>query len=605
MKTRDFAAKYIRFDKTSPVTGPFRLAMYPILGKPMDASDDIRVKRLVIYKASSCLGTVLGQIINSKRIACDVGDQIMVCQTDDDAAKWTKTRGKEWLESIPDVARLLKNDKYAQTNDLWLFRHKFLKISGPGITAAQSDQVRYVQTDESHLEAYPPGRLVEWEKRMGARWDRQATHITTAADEGKEVDQFYYQGNQNEWHWRCPSCNELIWPLWEEDAKEQYNGERIFVWTNHQSDTMTLESIHAICPHCQFDTRDTSRERYALQRDADYVAKNPTAPVEFASFRWSAMGAAHWMPWRDLLAEYLGALNAARQTFDLKPYEDWQKKRLCKSYKPSLPDLGDSHGENNYRLGDEWGTPNTTRILTVDYQAGKAGEGSHLWALVTEWDVEGNSRRISYRKLATWGQLRAMQIELQVESKNTYVDSGYDNRTVFYQCSLFKWYAMRGDSAPELYHTLTMDRHTSKQRVITVSMPYSQPERADGNVGGKRPDKLRSNLHGALPVGWCLAIVMSNPQLYGYLHALQAGAADRYFGVAIDMPVEYTDGFPAFVPVTKKDKSTNLETIFWRKVKAFEHPWDCEVMALVGAMRAGCYPLNKSHSKSQPIENAA
>ncbi len=599
MKTRDFAAKYIRFDKTTPVTGPFRLPMYRFLGAPMDASDDIRVKRLTILKASSCLGTVLGQIINAKRIAKDVGDQIMVCQTDDDASKWTKTRGKEWLESVPDIERLVSSDKYSKTNDLWLFRHKFLIITGPGITAAQSDQVRYVQTDESHLDAYPRGRLVEFEKRMGARWDRQGTHITTAANAGKEVDQFYFQGTQNEWHWRCTKCNELIWPLWEEDAKKIYNGERIFHFSEES------EIVFAVCPHCQKTYADTSRERYSLQHDADYVAKNPNAPIEYASYRWSAQAAAHWMPWREFRLEWYAALESAKLG-DLKPHEDFQKKRLCNSYTPSLPDFGDSHGESNYKLGDVWGKENTVRILTADYQAGKKGEGSHLWALVTEWTKQGDSRRISYRRLATWGQLRAMQLEFGIPDRllrdnrkgiagrdaRVYVDCGYDNRTVFYQCSLYSWYAVRGDATPELYHTVATERGN-----VQILMPYSQPERQNGNVGGATPDKLHAVLRGPLPKGWCLAIVMSNPQMYGYLNSLQSGVAGRYFGVASDMPEKYTEGFPAFIPVTEKDKKTNVSKVYWKLVKPFAHPWDCEVMALVGAIRAGYYPLASTSQK--------
>ena len=112
MKTLDFCRKFVRFDKSSPITGPFRDEMYPFIRKPMEAADSISCKRLVIYKASSCMGTVLGQIINVKRWIYDVGDQMMVCQTDDDAGLWAKTRGKNWFRSFPDAMRILSNDKY-------------------------------------------------------------------------------------------------------------------------------------------------------------------------------------------------------------------------------------------------------------------------------------------------------------------------------------------------------------------------------------------------------------------------------------------------------------------------------------------------------------
>ncbi len=361
MKTIDFARAQIRFDKSSPITGPFRDEFYPFLRAPFEAADDISCKRLVIFKASSCMGTVAGQIINLKRIVCDVGDQMIVCQTDDDAATWAKTRGKEWIRSNPDAMRLLSRDKYAMTNDLVLFRTKFLQITGPGISSAQSVQVRYCQTDESHLESYPDGRLIEFEKRMGGRWDRQGTHITTAPDEGREVATFYLAGQQDEWHFRCPKCSQLFWPLWGEDARQKY-GTDVF--------RPTLESVVCVCPHCKAEFADTARERYALNKDGDYVAQNPTAPPETRSFRWSVF-AAHWISWREMLIESNSAMDAAKLG-NLKPWEDYEKKRLCKIYVPRLPDFGDAKGNRDYKLGDVWQPGGETlRVLSCDPQAGE------------------------------------------------------------------------------------------------------------------------------------------------------------------------------------------------------------------------------------------
>lgn len=592
MKTRDFAAKYIRFDKTSPVTGGFRLPMYPFLGKPLDASDNIRIKRLVIYKASSCLGTVLGQIINTKRIAVDVGDQIMVCQTDDDASKWTKTRGKEWLESVPTVMRLLKNDKYAQTNDLWLFRHKFLKISGPGITAAQSDQVRYVQTDESHLEAYPPGRLVEWEKRMGARWDRQATHITTAADEGKEVDQFYYQGTQEEWHWRCTKCNELVLPLWDGRAKEKYNGERIFVWREYQSETATLESIFAKCPYCEAGYQDTSRERYSLQRDADYVSMNPNAPIEFASFQWAAFAAAHWMPWREFLAEHLAAIAAARLC-DYKPHEDFVKKRECRSYKPVPPDLGEGCGIDDYTIGSVWVTEQE-KMRDCSFDVQDAG-GFHLWAQCDEFLRNGDSRRVEYQKLTTWQQAREFQQYHGVKASDTFCDAGHRMREVLGKCEEWGWYALFSADDSEFVHMVTnpSDLHGPK---IPIKKPYSMSQTEDAMIGvaGKRIQRYRS-----VPAGYCLSRRWSKPTIGGYLMALKAGQS-RYYGIARDINPEFPIQLNSYAFTKVYDKKWGTTQVILKQVKTQDHAFACASMCLLGAVIRGFFPLAFHAQETKP-----
>lgn len=595
MNALDWAHAKISFDESSPITGKFDSKKYRFLEKPLLSLSDIRIRRTVTYKASSALGTVFLQIALAYRLDQCAGNCYLIGSSQADANVWSKTRGKKWITRIPSLNDSLSSDKYAVTQSLFMWPHKWLEIQGPGENAQQGRQCAFLFTDESHVDEYAEGALAAFEERTGKKWNAHHLHNTTAATEGKEVDRYYYQGGQNEFHFRCTKCNSLVWPLWEEDAKAQYNGERVFVFK--ESD----DSPIFVCPFCSSVYLDDSRQRYALHENADYVTKNEEHGVENESFRWNCFGA-WFMPWSGHLAKYREAIEAAK-IGNLEPHENWIKKRLCQSYKPVLPDFGESKGNNNYSLGDVWGVPNTTRMLTVDYQAGKKSEGSHLLALCTEWDMEGNSRRVDYRRLDTWAQLRAMQIELNVTSQNVYVDCGYDDRTVFWQCSIYKWYAIQGSDLQQ-FHTVTVDKGKPTQHRITFPMPYSQAERQNGNVGAKQPDKLKSDLRGSLPPGWCLKVVMHNPQLYGYLHALQSNTTGRYFGIAHNMPSNYLEGFPAFIPVIEKNKRTNIESVVWRKVRTFDHPWDTEVMALVAAMRAGCFPLKELESKTKNLHDS-
>ncbi len=593
MNTLDFARKFIRFDQSSPITGAFRDEMYPFLRKPMEAADDIRVKRLVIFKASSCLGTVLGQIINLKRIVCDVGSQLMVCQTDDDATTWAKTRGKEWIKSNPDAMRLLSKDKYAITNDLWLFRHKFLGITGPGINAAQSVQVRYVQTDETHLLAYPQGRIVEFEKRMGGRWDRQATHITTAPDERdyetgdyREVHGFYLAGQQDEWNFRCPKCAELITPLWAQDSREKYDLE---VFQN------VGDEVEFVCPHCANVSKDTSRDRYALVREGDYVAQNPSAPIATRSFQWPVF-AAHWISWREMRTEHEGAMAAARMG-NLKPLEDWRKKRECRAWVPILPDFGDGKGANDYKMGDVWECGESELFAGIDRQAGKGDEGEHLWVLIVRYAKNGDSRRVAYCKCLTFSQVEAVMQEHGVKPENVYVDSGYENRSTFRECGKRKWFTVRGSDEVEFLHVKRRQDGTN----YTVSMPYSQGELQSGIIGQKPDKEIRQRGRG-VPEGWAWQFVQCNPTLYGYLSAC-IGGKSRYFGIASDFPDEYKRNIPSFIQVIEKDKHGRDKKPIWKPVRE-THPHDCEIAALVGAIRAGYFPLAGAESKELKLEES-
>jgi hypothetical protein len=588
MTTLEFAANNIVFNRSgSPITGPFRIEQYPFLRAPFAAADDIRVKRLVLYKASSSMGTVAGQCIMAKRVLFNPGDMLFCAQSDDDAATWCKTRGKEFLLSIPNVRRFLSRDKYSVTNDLFQFRGKFLAITGPGISSAQSLQVSTLMSDEAHLDSYPPGRLIEFEKRLGGRWNRLAVHVTTAPDVGKEVDTFFNEGQKDNWNFRCPKCANLTEPSWAEHSKAKYNGVEVFQAAG--------DNVLFICPHCQASFADTARERFSLVKDGDYIAENPSAPFATRSFRWPVF-AMHTIAWSGLLAEHRAAMESAKLG-NLKPHEDWIKKRECRPYSPSLPDFGGGKGVNDYKLGDVWETTEEKiRILSADFQAGSGDEGAHLHALCVEYDRLGNSRRIEYRRLDTFEQLHQMALTLGVREakvdgnltgKGTcvIVDSGHENRLVFRECSKYGWYAYRGSDL-EQFHVATID---GKQ--VSHPMPYSVPKPESGIVGEKQPDRLRGVAKGALPAGWAYCIVGDNNTLYGYLSALVGGSSGRYFGIASDMPEIYVANMPAFIPLVETDKKTNkAKATVWKRVRK-DHFWDCEVMALTLAMKHGFFPL--------------
>jgi hypothetical protein len=582
----DFAHRKIVFDESSAITGRFDIRKYRMLERPLADLDDIRIKRMVWYKASSAMGTVALQVAMAWRLDQRPGNIVAVMQSDEDAKDWMATRGRKWLRRIDGLTDTMSAEKYNATLGRWLWPHQWLLVTGPGENAQQSKQCSYLFTDESHVKAFEEGDLASFEERMSKRWNRQALHVSTAADAGKEVDRYYYDGQQNEWHLRCPKCAELVWPLWEDDAKDFYNGEKVFRFDEHSA------SPEFVCPHCGATAQDNARERYALHEHGDYVPQNPSAPIETQSYRWSCF-AAHWIPWAEALSKYREAIEAAKLG-NLQPLENFEKKRLCKSYVPKLPDFGDTK-TGGYKLGDAWDCGDSIRFLTVDFQAGKRGESSHFWCLVTQWKPNGDSRRVAYRKVLTWEDVRATQLEFDVQSRNVFVDSGHENRTVFLNCSRWKWFATRGTDEDQLYHKVK-----SKSGVELLAMPYGQATLENGNIGSSNARLKGVHLRGVAPEGWACCIAISNPQIYGYLHALHTGQSGRYFGIASDMPREYMDGFPAFIPTTETVRKTGISRIFWRKVKAFEHPWDCESVALMAAIRAGFYPLANVRTEPEP-----
>lgn len=543
--------------------------------------DDIRIKRNIWLKASSALGTVALQIAMSFWLDQRPGSIQCAMQSDDSATEWMKTRGKKWLRRIPSLWETMSNDKYSATNSLWLWPSQFLLLCGPGENAQQAKQVTRFCSDESHVKDFTEGALASFEERMSKRWNRYALHVSTAADEGKEVDRYYYAGGQNEFHMACPKCHNLVWPLWEEDAKTEYNGEKVFHFVDGSTEVLFC------CPFCQSRFTDSSRDRYALHEGADYVCKNPTHLTENESFRWNCFGA-WWMPWDGHLAKYREAIEAAKLG-NLEPHENWIKKRLTKSYRAEIPDLGEGTGQNDYKVGDVWIVKDEKlRDCSIDVQAAPR----HYWIQVDEWQRNGDSRRVDYQKLTSWDQVRAFQEHHGVLSSDTYCDAGHEMHEVFGKCEQYGWYAMFSDDADDFDHELTnpIGKHLPK---IHVRHPYSmtQPEDAYSGKAVKRIQRYRN-----IPAGYCLSRHWSKYTMGGYLMAAKSVQA-RYYGIASDINPEYTAQLNSYAYVRQQNKKSGVWEVILKQVRVDDHSFGCSSLTMLGAVIRGYYPLSETKTE--------
>ena len=612
MSTLQFATENIVFEKLSLYTGRFNIEHYKRLRAPLAANDDIRTKRLVMLAAAGCMKTVALQICIAHHIARVGGDCKFFAQNDDKGDTWSQDRGQPFILPIPECRRLLKmsiTERGRVTKSKWYFRNCTFHISGPSKAQRQTDQLQTVWIDEAHLpDSFEDGALKEIEDRIqSAGWLGKAVYGTTAPDDGREIAQFFLAGPQNEYHWKCPKCAKLIWPLWREVTPTQKHavevyGKDVFLWDETPDKKPIVESIRARCPHCDAIFHDTTQDRESLCGD-DYVPMNPNPQPGTDSYRWNVFSVPE-LEWKSTLQKYVEAIEYALLG-NLDVMENFVKKQICGIWTPTMPSLGDAKGNRDYWLGDVWQPGGETlRVLSCDPQAGKAGEPAHRHALVTEWDRQGNSRRVCYRRIDTAAQLHEMAAEFGVSEgkpgKNSHViiDSGHEPRRTFRECGQFGWYAFKGSDLQQF--------HAVKQGIgadamnVTHPMPYSQPEPQSGVVGEALPKSARKVKVGRLPDGWAYCITSHNPELYGYLYALITGTSGRYFGIAQDMPECYVKNMPGFMPLIEPDKKTaTVKKIVWKKIRE-DHYWDLEVMALVIAIRSGFFPLGKQSEIDTP-----
>jgi len=589
MDALSYARRFIYFWQSSPLSGVFDDAKYPLVRKPLLSLSEIKHKASVFYGPTQSIKSVMLQIATAYRLDVVRKSCLAVAQTDADAKDFSIIKLKPFLERIPTLRNTVRKGTHSITINQWLWATHELIISGPGENAQESKSVCFLHTDEAHRwNVEYPGAMASLDNRMGLRWDRHALHATTAADAGTEIDILYHRGQQNEWHLACIHCGKLFRPLWKDHSREIYNGHEVFIWIDSPSETETLNSIEMRCPHCDRQILDTPRNRAGMDELADYIPQNPTADIMFQSFRWNAF-APRWKAWRDLLAIYLAAIHSAKLG-NLKPYEDWVKKQEVRTWTGEFPLLGSSEQGRDYQKSDiQIVDENKCRVLSVDRQEGKNGEGFHLWCLVDEYERDGKSRRIDYQKISSWSGARELQEYYGVKSRNVGADCGKQvGRDVFAACAKWQWYAMKSGDEIEFPHMI-MNRG---QALTTIRLPYSEA-RPEDPMSGKPMQKNMRCRPGAVPHGCCLSILWSKPSIYPLLYALKNGTAGRYYGIATDINPEFIEQLHSYIPALDTDKKTNTtRKILWQKVKSDDHAFVVACQSLILAVRAGFYPLS-------------
>ena len=571
-----YARKHVYFWQASPISGPFDDAKYPFIRKPLLSLDNIDAKETVVYGPAQSLKSVFLEIATAYRAGVSQNTILCVAQSDDDADEFAKVKLNPFLERIPHL-----NDTQVtkHTICLWRWANHELIISGPGTNAQNSKSARFIHTDESHL--YKLGTLAALTDRSGQRWNRHGLHVTTAADEGTEVDVKWHQGNQQEWHVRCLHCNALFQPLWEEESRRVYNGHRVFQWLENGSETETLDSIKMVCPHCDKPIENTPRNRVMMDDGADYIAGNPAADKSTLSFRWNAF-ASRYKPLRDLLSIYLKAIESAKLG-DFKPYENWVKKQEVRTWTGEIPQVGNATLGRDHSLSQIEVVESDLVIGSADVQ--DAG-GFHLWALADVWHPNGDSKRIAYDKLASFDDLKAWQSRHGIKDfdvkkdRHPYlvIDHGHREPEVFAACARWNWLALKSTDEDGFAHNIAKPGKPP----LMIEKPWSVVRSGNPLLG-------KANVqHAKL----CATRLWSKPRVYSIFYRLKQAETPRKYSIATDINPLFVDQLHSYIPAASVDKRTgSTAKEYWRQIKKDDHAFVCGVQSLMLAMIHGQFSV--------------
>lgn len=568
-----YARKHVYFWQASPISGPFDDAKYPFIRSPLLSLDDIDAKESVIYGPAQSFKSVFLQIATAYRLAVSQNTVLAIAQSDDDADEFAKVKLNPFLERLP---HLMETQVGKHTINLWRWPNHELIISGPGTNAQNSKSARYIHTDESHL--YKLGTLAALTDRSGQRWNRHGLHVTTAADEGTEVDVKWHQGNQQEWHVRCLHCNALFQPLWEEESRRVYNGHRVFQWLDNGSETETLDSIKMVCPKCDKPIENTPRNRVMMDDGADYIAGNPAADKSTLSFRWNAF-ASRYKPLRDLLSIYLKAIESAKLG-DFKPYENWVKKQEVRTWTGEVPSVGSSSVGRDHSLSQIEVAEGDLVVGSCDIQS---EGGFHIWALADVWHPNGDSKRLSYDKLASFDDLRAWQLRHGVKDfdakKDRHpfmaLDHGHLESDTFAACARWNWLALKSTGEDGFSHVVKRRNLPD----LIIEKPWSVVRAGNPLLG-------KSNSQNAK---LCATRLWSKDRIYSMLYKLKNGDTTRKYGIAEDINPVFVDQLHSYSQAITTDKKTGGVKQYWRQTRKNDHAFICAAQSLLMALIHGVY----------------
>lgn len=452
--------------------GKWRSENSPWVREVMEAFADNRVRDISILCSAQSSKTQTLICLMLWLISEDPGPLLWVMAAKDEVETFVRNRIKPAIEECHPVESVLTDDINAIKLGEINFATMTALFRGAGSPSKlQSTPIRWLILDE--VRNYGKGALDTVLKRTRAFWNTRRAVVSTPANKDDAVDRLYKQGDQRVWHVPCPKCKQLA-PLkfenlkWETSAKTRKDGVYDF--------DALAKTIRYKFPCCGHEIQDKPKDRKALGRNGKFVRTNPKAPKHRVSFNWNAL-LPHWVPWRDLVEEFINA-RAAIRAGDIEPMKTFITESLGESWEERHGEIEDA-GELTNRQGDfdfneAWGEE-VVRFMGADRQA-KGGE--HYWWVIRAFGAFAQSRLIAYGRCNTKQELEEIRERYQVKPSNAILDTGYKATECYRFCAHFGWKAFKGDKADYfLYH--------DKKRKKTIRRIY-QKTQADPSLGMRK-----------------------------------------------------------------------------------------------------------------------
>lgn len=535
----------------------FQIENAPWQREPLDSLANPDAKEVVFLAPIGTGKTTFMEAGLAYIFSEDPGPTLIVGQTDDDLKDWAETRMDYMLSKTPDTSALLPLDRHKKRKMQILTSSMSLFLTGANLSGLQSKSMRRVFCDEAWQ--YRPGMLNEARGRLHDRWNRQIFMLSQAGYKGDDLDKAWEQTDKREFMFSCPDCG-TVQP-WQWCNVTFPDDEEMSLLERAQAARIKCSNAE-----CSWTCEDKAHQRRALAESARYVPTATGLPGHIG-YHYNVL-----CNWRKPLWEIVLLWLEAKQALkggNLDPLRQFIQKRLAEAWEEDLTDnrtelIGDGYSLTEYTDGrwieDEGQIGEThTRFLTVDVQQ------DHFWVVARAWRTNGESMLLHFGRHESFDQIHELATKYRIAPQMVFVDSGFAADTVYSQCALRGWSALKGSRAESFPYR---NPQTGKLEL----RPFQKFSQATASNGNK-----------------CRFAHWSSDRAKDILYQHRIGNAGKWM-LPDDVPAEYIKQIDSERKDAIENSKTKQVEHRWVKKRRDNHAWDAEAMQIVAALMLRLIP---------------
>lgn len=595
----DFMEEHYEILPPAPITGQFKIENSPWLAEPMYGLCDPHIREVTMQLAAQGGKNLVSEGYIAYTVLHNPGNILFYGQTDDDAEMFATTRALKRAREIPIIQNVWPDTKGAAKNNQVHLGHLALEFLGINKSNARGKSAPHVICDEKHLPQWQGmGTIIK--KRCSAFWDHKILNISTAGEEGCEIDLDYLRGSQEDWHLGCPACNRLVRLVWSQEVQT-------IIWEAPPEEFKIIhpesgrwnfkelrKRVRFRCPwpDCGCEERDSTPLRKEMNRLGGYVCDNPDASEDHRSFHASQIA----YPWVQLeaLAEEFILANEQAKRGDLSNLKTFVIESMGHTWRKQVSNSATAHVTGDYMIVGvefEWDLEKD-RFATVDVQ--ERG-GRHFWVCVRAWAAGGKSRLVNAYRCESWDEVKRRVEENNVKAKRVGVDSRHATEEVKQVCAKEGWFFMTADATRTEYEW-------RRPGAVVVKRPYKKATWHDTHVvseAGKEKKVMRYAQGIIFSKDWAREVIAKLIGGSGTEWGLPSDVGNLLFKGTAKIESSYMGQLNSWVEKEVEVKKTGETVLQWVQINTDDHLRACEEMQLVLASISGFFPADLVSKKKE------